>query len=130
MPDMAPILSVDNVTIAYKVGDSWTDVVRNVSLQIGKQEIYGLVGESGSGKSTLALAIMRYLADNGRVTHGEIMLDGENLLEKSAAELRHLWGTRMSLVPQDPAASLNPALRIGKQLEEIPRQYGGLTHHE
>src|SRR5258708_9972612 len=125
-----PVLKVEHLTVSYQIGTGWRDVVRDVSLQIAARQVYGLVGESGSGKSTLALAIMRYLADNGRVTHGEIMLDCENLLEKSAVELRHLWGTRMSLVPQDPAASLNPALRIGKQLEEIPRQYGGLTHHE
>jgi len=125
-----PVLKVEHLTVSYQIGTGWRDVVRDVSLQIAARQVYGLVGESGSGKSTLALAIMRYLADNGRVTHGEILLDGENLLEKSAVELRHIWGTRMSLVPQDPAASLNPALRIGKQLEEIPRQYGGLTHHE
>ncbi len=128
MPDMAPILSVDNVTIAYKVGDSWTDVVRNVSLQIGKQEIYGLVGESGSGKSTLALAIMRYLADNGKVANGTITFEGENLLNLPLTRMRQLWGAKMAFVPQDPSSALNPAIRVGEQLAEISQQHGGLSH--
>src|SRR5437870_1880457 len=107
---MAPLLSVENVTIAYNVDGAWNDVVRNVSLAIGQREIYGLVGESGSGKSTLALAIMRYLAENGKVRSGTITFDGQNLLELPLAQMRQLWGAKMALVPQDPGSALNPAI--------------------
>jgi peptide/nickel transport system ATP-binding protein len=124
---MPPILSVENVTISYKIERAWYDVVRNVSLAIQPRQVYGLVGESGSGKSTLALAVMRYLADNGRVTSGKILLDGENLLDKPLSEMRHLWGAKMALVPQDPGGSLNPSIRIGEQLGEIVRFHAGLS---
>src|SRR5262249_5610336 len=96
-------------------------------LAIEPRQVYGLVGESGSGKSTLALAIMRYLAENGRVTSGKIMLDGENLLDKSPAEMRQIWGAKMAFVPQDPGGSLNPSIRIGEQLGEILRFRNGLA---
>src|SRR5262245_17878440 len=124
---MDPILSVENATISYKIDRAWYDVVRNVSLAIQPRQVYGLVGESGSGKSTLALAIMRYLAYNGRVTSGTILLDGENLLEKPISDMRRIWGAKMALVPQDPGGSLNPSIRIGEQLGEIVRYHGGLS---
>src|SRR5512142_1239312 len=122
-----PVLAVDDLTVSYQIGDRWRDVVRDVTLHIDSRQVYGLVGESGSGKSTLALAIMRYLAENGRVSAGRVTLDGDDLLARSTAEMRPIWGAKISLVPQDPAASLNPALRIGQQLEEIPRRHLGLS---
>src|SRR5436190_16141970 len=112
---MQSILSVENVTISYEIERAWYDVVRGVSLAIQPRQVYGLVGESGSGKSTLALAVMRYLADNGRVTSGKILLDGENVLDKSPSEMRRIWGAKMALVPQDPGGSLNPSIHIGEQ---------------
>src|SRR5258708_5483051 len=127
MPPESPVLSIENVTISYKIEKTWYDVVRGVSLQIGAQQVYGLVGESGSGKSTLALAIMVYLADNGRVSSGKILLDGDDLLVKSAQYMRAIWGAKMNLVPQDPAGSLNPAIRIGEQLAEITRHHYKLS---
>src|SRR5258708_25241421 len=124
---VSPVLSVENVTISYKIERAWYDVVRGVSLAIEPRQVYGLVGESGSGKSTLALAIMRYLAENGRITSGKILLDGENLLDKPSSEMRNIWGAKMALVPQDPGGSLNPSIRIGEQLGEILRFHGGLS---
>ncbi len=122
-----PVLVVNDLTVSYQIGNRWRDVVRGVTLHIDSRQVYGLVGESGSGKSTLALAIMRYLAENGRVSGGKITLDGDDLLARSIAEMRAIWGAKISLVPQDPAASLNPAIRIGPQLEEIPKQHLGLS---
>ncbi|HVO44669.1 MAG TPA: dipeptide ABC transporter ATP-binding protein [Aggregatilineales bacterium] len=125
-----PVLDIRDVTIAYQIEEAHLDTVRNVSLQIGARQIYGLVGESGSGKSTLALAVMGYLAANGRVTGGQILLDGENLLEKSTAEMRSIWGRRMNLVPQDPGGALNPAIRVGEQIAEIARHHYGLSRKD
>src|SRR5437868_14966650 len=113
MEMLMPVLSVKNLTVAYQIGSVWRETIHYISLQIESGQIYGLVGESGSGKSTLALTVMRYLAANSRVIEGEILLDGENLLEKSVHEMRAIWGAKMSFVPQDPGASLNPAMRIG-----------------
>jgi peptide/nickel transport system ATP-binding protein len=128
-PD-TPILALDDVTIAYRLEQRWLDTVRNVSLRVQAGQTYGIVGESGSGKSTLLLGAMRYLADNGRVSRGTILLDGENLLEKSLPEMRRLWGAKMSLVPQDPGGSLNPALTIGQQVAEIARHHDGLSQQD
>jgi peptide/nickel transport system ATP-binding protein len=98
-------------------------VLRDFSLEIGRGEIVGLVGESGSGKSTLALALLGLLGfKHGRV-RGEIVFDGENLLEKSDAQLREIRGRRVSIVLQSPLTALNPALRIGTQMTEAWRAH-------
>ncbi|MEO8610726.1 MAG: ABC transporter ATP-binding protein [Chloroflexota bacterium] len=125
-----PVIEAKNLCIDYKLGKRWINAVRDVSLTIQPLEIHGLVGESGSGKSTLALALMHYMAKNARVSSGEILLDGENLLAKSEAEMRKIWGRYLSLVPQDPLASLNPAYTIGNQIAEITRLHQGLSWQE
>src|SRR5579864_5423478 len=130
MSTRSPVLAVDGLTVSYRVGAAQREVVRDVSLHIEAQQVYGLVGESGSGKSTLALAIMRYLPDNGRVTAGQIVLDGIQLSEKSIREMRLIWGAQMNLVPQDPSGSLNPAMRIGAQLAESGRHQAGASSRD
>ena len=81
--------------------------------------VYGLVGESGCGKSTVALAAIRYLARNGRVSAGRILVDGRDLMALSPLELRRLRTRSVSMVYQDPARALNPTLRIGAQMAEV-----------
>jgi len=93
-------------------------VLRNIVLEIRRGEILGLVGESGSGKSTLALALLQLLELRGAKVRGEILFQGENLLEKTESQLREIRGRQMSVVLQSPLTSLNPALRIGTQLRE------------
>ena len=92
--------------------------LRNVCFQIHSGEILGLVGESGSGKSTVALALLRLLSMKGATVSGEIIFEGEDLLNKPETQLRSVRGRRMSIVLQSPVSSLNPALRIGTQLNE------------
>src|SRR5260221_6946731 len=128
-PDL-PVLSIDHLTIAYEIERVWLDVVRDVSLRIEAGQTYGLVGESGSGKTTLALAVMRYLASNGQVRNGQILLDGEDLVPKTVAQMRHIWGAKLNMVPQDPGASLNPAMKIGEQLAEIGQHHYKLLRRE
>jgi len=118
-----PILNIDNLTVAYRQGGEWLDAVRSVSLRIQSGETYGLVGESGSGKTTLVMAVMRYLGENGRVQGGEIELAGTKLLSLSQAEMRQVWGKKITLVPQNPQSSLNPSIRIGEQLAETLRYH-------
>jgi peptide/nickel transport system ATP-binding protein len=126
----APVFSINDVTIAYRIEKRWIDTVRNVSLKVRAGETYGLVGESGSGKSTLLLASMRYLADNGRVSSGTIELNGENLLTKTPDEMRQIWGAQMNMVPQDPGGSLNPSMTIGQQIAEIAKHHYKLSDRE
>ncbi len=124
------VIEAQHLCIDYRLGSRWVTVLRDVSLQIDAFEIHGLVGESGSGKSTLALALMRYMATNARVTSGDILLDGESLLKKSATELRHIWGRDISLVPQDPLAALNPSYTVGNQIAEIGMLRDKLTQRQ
>jgi ABC-type dipeptide/oligopeptide/nickel transport system ATPase component len=98
-------------------------VLRDVRLDIGEGEIVGLVGESGSGKSTIALALMRLLEHKGAAIRGEILFDGRDLLQLRSKEMRQIRGREIALVLQSPLASLNPALRIGTQMEEAWRAH-------
>ena len=94
-------------------------VLRDVSFRIGRGESFGLVGESGCGKSTMALAIVRYLARNGRVTRGSIAIDGQDVLAMNEGALRRLRATTVSMVYQEPGRALNPSLRVGHQVAEV-----------
>jgi len=122
----APILDINQLTVAYQHGDVWLEAVREVSLRINSGEIYGLVGESGSGKTTLIMAVMRYLGEKGGICSGEILLQDTNLLELNEAEMRKVWGKAITLVPQNPLSSLNPSMRIGDQLAETLHHQLGL----
>ncbi|MCC7446599.1 MAG: ABC transporter ATP-binding protein [Anaerolineae bacterium] len=122
-----PVLSVENLTVGYRLDNQWLDAVRDVSLRIAAGQTYGLVGESGSGKSTLVQAVMHYLGANGAIRSGSILLDGDDLVHKTAGQMRALWGKWLSMVPQDPLSSLNPSIRIGEQIAEISKQHEGLS---
>ncbi|HKW63350.1 MAG TPA: ABC transporter ATP-binding protein [Candidatus Acidoferrum sp.] len=102
-------------------------VLKNLSLDIQRGEIVGLVGESGSGKSTLALALLQLLQLKGAKVRGEVIFQGENLLEKRESQLRDIRGRQISVVLQSPLTSLNPALRIRAQLNEAWRAHAGGT---
>lgn len=127
---MTPIIHAQNLSIDYKLERGWVNALYDVSLDINPLEIHGLVGESGSGKSTLALALMRYLASNARIVSGQILLDGDDLVPKTTAEMRRIWGRQISLVPQDALASLNPSHQIGEQIAEVTRLHEGLSRQE
>jgi oligopeptide/dipeptide ABC transporter ATP-binding protein len=93
--------------------------VDGVSFSLRRGEVLGLVGESGCGKSLTALSLMRLLPKGGaRTTKGEVLLDGQNILERTPAEMREIRGRRISMVLQDPQTSLNPVFTIGDQLRE------------
>src|ERR1035438_7398785 len=102
-------------------------VVSEVSFAVRAGEVLGLVGESGSGKTTVALALLGYARRGLSVRGGEIRLDGVDLLRLGPGELRQMRGAKVSYVPQDPAAALNPALRIGYQLREALRVHARIA---
>jgi oligopeptide/dipeptide ABC transporter ATP-binding protein len=101
--------------------------VEDVSLRLGAGETLGVVGESGSGKTTLALSILRILPRAARIVQGEIRFEGENLLDKSEAEMRHIRGKRIAMILQDPMASLNPLFTVGDQVAEPVRVHDGAS---
>ena len=123
-------LTIRDLTIAYETETGTLDTVRDVSLDIAPGQIYGLVGESGSGKTTLALAVTRYLASNGRITKGNIYLDDLDLVTLSKTEMRRLWGSKITMVHQDPNRSVNPTMPVGDQIAEMARAHLGMQKAE
>ena len=112
----APVVEVDDLRV--DVVEQGVDIVDEVCFQIGRGEVLGLVGESGSGKSTVGLALMGHTRRGARIVGGRILVDRREILKLPANEIRALRGRTVSYVPQDPASALNPAIRIGAQLEE------------
>lgn len=114
------LLEIKNLSVQYRVENEVTQALRHVSLELDRGKTIGLVGETGAGKTTLALSIMRMIPDPpGRIVEGEIMFDGENLLKKSASDMRKIRGYKVSMIYQDPMTSLNPIMTIGTQIEEV-----------
>jgi peptide/nickel transport system ATP-binding protein len=109
---------------------SGVDIVDGIMLDVRAGEVLGLVGESGSGKTTVGMALMGYCRPGGRVTGGEILIDGRPLAAMSAGELRRLRGGTVSYIPQDPGTALNPALRISRQLSEMLEAHAADTSAE
>lgn len=122
-----PVIDVRNLSISFSTKNGEVGAVRGVSFKIDAGETFGLAGESGSGKSSIAYAIMRYLPSNGRIAAGRILFKGEDLLVKSAQELRTLWGDAITMVYQDPRTSLNPCIRVGHQIAEVLQIHRGLS---
>jgi peptide/nickel transport system ATP-binding protein len=111
-------LQVIDLEVAYLVRGVPREVLRGVSFEVAPGEAYGLVGESGCGKSTTAYAALRYLPANGRITGGQVLVDGKSVTSMSDRELRQFRANDASMVYQDPGAALNPVLRIGPQVAE------------
>ncbi len=115
----ADALTLTDVEISYRVRRRDQQVVRDLSFHVARGESFGLVGESGCGKSTIALAIVRYLARNGRVSGGTIEIDGRDVLALNQTELRKLRANTVSMVYQEPGRALNPSLLVGRQVAEV-----------
>lgn len=127
----APILEVRNLTVSVRLPEGQRAiVVDDVSFSIDAGGTVGLVGESGSGKTMTSLAIMGLLPPGARIEAGEILLDGERLLAKSAREMQQIRGKRMAMVLQDPLTALNPSFTIGSQLGASLRQHRKLRGRE
>ncbi|MDB4223836.1 ABC transporter ATP-binding protein [Granulosicoccus sp.] len=114
-----PILEIDNLNISFFVRAGEIPAVMDFSCKIMPGETMGLVGESGCGKSTVALGIMRDMGNRGKIVGGSIKFRGRDMGEMSDAELRDIRGSKIAMIYQEPMASLNPAMKIGKQLMEV-----------
>ena len=112
------IISVKNLIISFRTNNGTVKAVRDVSFDIEKGETLAIVGESGSGKSVTMRAVMGILAGNSIVEGGEILFDGMDLLKIPEEDFHHLRGNKISMIFQDPLSSLNPIIKIGKQLTE------------
>ncbi len=111
--------------LEVRLGQTGPDVVSEVSFAVQAGQVLGLVGESGSGKTTVVLALLGHARRGLRISSGEVLVDGVDLLRLRPAELRAVRGARVAYVPQDPSAALNPTLRVGTQLKEAVRVHRG-----
>ena len=125
-----PILEIDKLSISFFTRLREIPAVMDFSVSVMPGEAVGLVGESGCGKSTVALGVMQDLGKNGRIVGGSIKFKGRDLSEMSAEELRDVRGNEIAMIYQEPMASLNPAMKIGKQLMEVPMIHEGVSAEE
>ena len=125
-----PILEIDKFSVSFFTRLREIPAVMDFSVTVQPGEAVGLVGESGCGKSTVALGVMQDLGKNGRVVGGSIKFKGRDLAEMSAEELRDVRGNEIAMIYQEPMASLNPAMKIGKQLAEVPMIHEGIDEAE
>jgi peptide/nickel transport system ATP-binding protein len=121
-----PLLEVDGVQTFFKTPRGLVRAVDGVSLTLERGKTIGIVGESGSGKSVLSRSIMGLLPNNV-VRHGSIKFEGREIGDADGETMRGYWGTQMSMVFQDPMTSLNPVMRVGKQITESLRYHLDVT---
>ena len=125
-----PVLEVDDLHVRFSTHAGTVHAVNGVSFAIARGETVGLVGESGCGKSVTSLAVMGLLAPSGQVTNGSARLDGDELIGLTDSKMRSIRGRRIGMIFQDPMTSLNPVLRIGRQLREPLETHMGLDKQE
>jgi oligopeptide transport system ATP-binding protein len=125
------VLEVRQLRTEFRTEDGVVPAVDGVSFSLARGRTLGIVGESGSGKSVTSLSILRLVPDPpGRIVAGEIRFAGRDLLQLSAAEMRRIRGKRIAMIFQDPMTSLNPYLRVGRQLTEVLELHEGCTRQE
>jgi peptide/nickel transport system ATP-binding protein len=125
-----PVLEIEDLEVVYRTERADVQALNKVSMEVAPGEVRGVVGESGCGKSTLAFAVMKYLDQNGEITGGRILFNGEDLKEKSNSEMESIWGKHLGMIYQDPTASLNPSLPVGEQIAEVATAHGLASRKE
>ncbi len=111
-------LSIKNLRISFRTDGGKVQAVRDISFNLNKGETLAVVGESGSGKSVTSRAVLGILANNAIKEGGEILYDGQDLMKISEEEFCKLRGDKIAMIFQDPLSSLNPIMRVGKQMTE------------
>jgi peptide/nickel transport system ATP-binding protein len=117
------LLEVKDLDVSYTTLRGELRAVQGVSFDLKEQETLGIVGESGCGKSTLGLALLNLMPPQGRVTHGKILLEGEDILTLDKEQLRRVRGKMIAMIFQDPMTSLNPVKKIGDHFVEAIRAH-------
>ena len=125
-----PLLQVRNLHTSFVTDAGEVRAVNGISYNLDRGRVLGIVGESGSGKSVSAYSLMRILTDNGRVTEGEVLFNGENILQYSTQQMQAFRGSRISMIFQDPMTCLNPVFSVGNQLREAIRIHTNRTKEE
>ena len=125
------LLEIKDLEIVYQTDEETVHAVNRISLNVNTKETLGLVGETGAGKTTTALAVMRLLPDRiGKVGQGQILFEGENLLNLKESEMLGVRGEKIAMIFQDPMTSLNPVYTIGNQIVEMVRLHTNKNKQE
>ena len=118
----APLMQIEDLAVTFQTPRGSFRAVRSATIEIARGEVLGLVGESGCGKSTVAFAMMGYLPGTAQI-EGSVLFEGADITNLPYADLMELRGNRIAMVYQDPVTSLNPAMRVGDQVEEAIAQH-------
>ena len=124
------VLEVKNLNLGFNVEDSFQQALFDVNFSLEKSQTLALVGESGCGKTMSAMSILNLIPKTAKITSGEIIYNGENLLDKTQKEMSKIRGGKIALIPQDPMTSLNPLYTVGDQLLEVIKIHKGLKGNE
>ncbi|MEC0369937.1 ABC transporter ATP-binding protein [Paenibacillus chibensis] len=125
---MEPILQVKDLQVSFHVKGGEVKAVRGMNFEIGKGETVAIVGESGSGKSVTAQTIMRLIpSPPSHIKSGEIIFQGQDILKKSNKEMEHIRGKDIGMIFQDPMTSLNPTIKVGKQITEVLMKHQNMS---
>jgi len=127
--DASPALDIRNLVIDFDTPDGTVHAVKDISIRIGAGDVVAIVGESGSGKSQIAMSTLGILASNG-AAKGEVIFQGQNLLDLSQREMNRIRGSKISIIFQEPMTSLDPLYRVGDQIMEPLRAHGGVTKED
>lgn len=124
------ILEVKNLNLGFQFEEDFKQALYDVSFSLEQGKMLSIVGESGCGKTMSAMSILNLVPKNAKITSGEVIFNGENILNKTQKEMQHIRGSKIALIPQDPMTSLNPLYTIGDQLLEILRFHQNLQGDE
>ena len=124
-----PVVSVKNLEVSFRTDNGVLNAVRDLSFELGEQEVLGIVGESGSGKSVTSLALIGLLPKTADVT-GSVQIDGEEIVGRTEKEMYKMRGDKVSMIFQDPMTSLNPVYTIGWQIIEAVQAHKEMSKEE
>ena len=125
-----PLLQVRNLHTSFYTDAGEVRAVNGISYNLDRGKVLGIVGESGSGKSVSAYSVMRILTDTGRVTEGQVLFNGEDVLKYTPQQMQAFRGSRISMIFQDPMTCLNPVFTVGSQLREAIRIHTDRTKEQ
>ena len=124
------MLKVENLTIRFEDREAGQEVVKGISFSVKEGEILGIVGESGSGKTMTALTVMGLLKKHAFLDSGNIYLENLDLLQLNEKQMRTVQGNDISMIFQEPMTSLNPTMKIGRQVEEALKLHTNMSKKE
>ncbi|MGD2250028.1 MAG: ABC transporter ATP-binding protein [Candidatus Methanofastidiosia archaeon] len=128
---MSTLLQVENLKTQFFTDEGIVKAVDDVSFSIGKEETFGLVGESGCGKSVTALSVIGLIPwPPGKIVEGKVLLEGEDLLQKTEKQMQKIRGCKISMIFQEPMTSLDPVFTVGNEIMEVIQLHQGLDKEE